>query len=81
MSHYENGKHKPKFELVCRFAEVLSIPEGYFYTLYDSFADAMLKLYGEYGYSGKGAYKLIGRVSTPFDVMLSIFMKSKDKRT
>lgn len=45
MSHYENGRHKPKFELVCRFAEVLNVPEGYFYTLDDSFADAMLKLY------------------------------------
>lgn len=46
MSHYESGRHKPKFELVCRFAEVLNVPEGYFYTIDDTFADAMLKLYG-----------------------------------
>lgn len=45
MSHYESGRHKPKFELVCRFAEVLNVPEGYFYTQDDSFADVMLKLY------------------------------------
>lgn len=45
MSHYENGRHKPKFELVCRFAEVLNVPEGYFYTRDDSFAEAILKLY------------------------------------
>lgn len=45
MSHYESGRHKPKFELVCRFAEVLNVPEGYFYTIDDNFADAMLKLY------------------------------------
>lgn len=45
MSHYENGRHKPKFELVCRFAEVLNVPEGYFYTRDDCFAEAMLKLY------------------------------------
>ncbi|MGK0600321.1 helix-turn-helix domain-containing protein [Yokenella regensburgei] len=46
MSHYESGRHKPKFELVCLFAEVLNVPEGYFYTRDDNFADAMLKLYG-----------------------------------
>lgn len=45
MSHYENGRHKPKYELVCRFAEVLNVPEGYFYTRDDRFAEAMLKLY------------------------------------
>lgn len=45
MSHYENGRHKPKFELVCQLAEALNIPEGYFYTLDDSFAEAMLRLY------------------------------------
>lgn len=45
MSHYENGRHKPKYDLVCRFAEILNVPEGYFYTRDDRFAEAMLKLY------------------------------------
>lgn len=45
ISHYEHGRHRPKFELVCQMAKVLNVPEGYFYTLVDSFAEAMLKLY------------------------------------
>ncbi|MEI7065888.1 helix-turn-helix transcriptional regulator [Dickeya chrysanthemi] len=45
MSHYENGRHKPKFELICTFAKILDVPEGYFYTLDDSFAEAMLDLH------------------------------------
>lgn len=45
MSHYEHGRYKPKFQLVCRFAEILNVPVGYFYTPDDSFAQAMLKLY------------------------------------
>ncbi len=45
ISHYEHGRHRPKFELVCQLARVLNVPEGYFYTLDDSFAEAMLKLY------------------------------------
>ena len=45
ISHYEHGRHQPKFELVCQMAKVLNVPEGYFYTLDDSFAEAMLKLY------------------------------------
>lgn len=45
ISHYEHGRHRPKFELVCQLAKALNVPEGYFYTLDDSFAEAMLKLY------------------------------------
>ncbi|HBR6978681.1 helix-turn-helix transcriptional regulator [Klebsiella aerogenes] len=48
LSHYENGTHKPTFELVCEFARVLNVPECYFYTVDDSFAEAILKLYFEY---------------------------------
>ena len=43
ISHYEHGRHKPKFDLVCQLAKVLDVPEGYFYTLDDSFAEVMLK--------------------------------------
>lgn len=43
VSHYEHGRHKPKFDLVCQLAKVLDIPEGCFYTLDDSFAEMMLK--------------------------------------
>ncbi|EHO4421614.1 helix-turn-helix transcriptional regulator [Salmonella enterica] len=45
ISRYEHGRHRPKFELVYQMAEELNVPEGYFYTLDDSFAEAMLKLY------------------------------------
>lgn len=48
LSHYENGTHKPTFELVCEFARVLDVPECYFYTMDDGFAEAILKLYFEY---------------------------------
>lgn len=45
MSHYEKGTHRPTFELVCAFADALNVPESYFYTRNDSFAEALLKLY------------------------------------
>ncbi|EPL6128111.1 helix-turn-helix transcriptional regulator [Klebsiella aerogenes] len=45
LSHYENGTHKPTFELVCEFARVLNVPECYFYTVDDDFAEAVLDLY------------------------------------
>lgn len=45
LSHYENGTHKPTFDLVCEFARVLNIPECYFYTVDDDFAEAVLDLY------------------------------------
>lgn len=45
LSHYENGTHKPTFDLVCEFAKVLNVPECYFYTVDDDFAEAVLDLY------------------------------------
>lgn len=45
LSHYENGTHKPTFDLVCEFARVLNVPECYFYTIDDDFAEAVLDLY------------------------------------
>lgn len=45
LSQYESGTHKPTFMMVCAFARELNIPECYFYTVNDSFADALLKLY------------------------------------
>ncbi|EAB6690342.1 helix-turn-helix transcriptional regulator [Salmonella enterica subsp. enterica serovar Kiambu] len=45
LSHYENGTHKPTFDLVCEFARVLNVPECYFYTVDDDFAEAVLELY------------------------------------
>ncbi|HHD7487397.1 TPA: helix-turn-helix domain-containing protein [Klebsiella oxytoca] len=47
LSHYESGTHKPSFELVCAFAKVLDVPECYFYTVDDEFAEAVLNLYRE----------------------------------
>ncbi|PKB91562.1 transcriptional regulator [Ewingella americana] len=48
LSHYENGTHKPTFELVCEFARVLDVPECYFYTVDDDFAEQVLDLYRRY---------------------------------
>ncbi|EEJ7233452.1 helix-turn-helix transcriptional regulator [Salmonella enterica subsp. enterica serovar Ceyco] len=48
LSHYENGTHKPTFDLVCEFAKVLNVPECYFYTVDDNFAEAVLDLYSRW---------------------------------
>ncbi|ECE6304392.1 helix-turn-helix transcriptional regulator [Salmonella enterica] len=48
LSHYENGTHKPTFDLVCEFARVLNVPECYFYTVNDDFAEAVLDLYSRW---------------------------------
>lgn len=48
LSHYENGTHKPTFDLVCEFAKVLNVPECYFYTVDDDFAEAVLNLYSRW---------------------------------
>lgn len=48
MSHYEKGTHRPTFELVCAFADALNVPESYFYTRNDSFAEAILRLHVEH---------------------------------
>jgi transcriptional regulator with XRE-family HTH domain len=45
LSHYENGTHKPTFELACAFAAVLNVPECYFYIIDDDFAEKVLNLY------------------------------------
>lgn len=43
--HYENGTHHPTFQTVCAFARILKVPECYFYTLDDNFAEEILLLY------------------------------------
>lgn len=48
LSHYENGTHKPNFELVCEFAKVLDVPECYFYIVDDKFAEDVLMLYAKH---------------------------------
>lgn len=48
LSHYENGTDKPTFDLVCEFARVLNVPECYFYTVDDDFAEAVLDLYSRW---------------------------------
>ncbi len=45
MSQYEKGTHSPTFQTVCAIAKVLDVPEAYFYTLDDNFAEAMLYLH------------------------------------
>lgn len=45
LSHYENGTHKPTYELVCEFARVLDVPECYFYIRDDKFAEDVLALF------------------------------------
>ncbi|PKT12214.1 transcriptional regulator [Klebsiella pneumoniae] len=48
LSHYESGTHKPSFELVCSFAKVLDVPECYFYTDDDEYAEHEFALYQGY---------------------------------
>lgn len=45
VSQYEGGIHRPTFETMCAFARVLNVPECYFYTLDDEFADAVLAIW------------------------------------
>ncbi|WP_323635621.1 helix-turn-helix transcriptional regulator [Pectobacterium polaris] len=45
ISQYESGVHRPTFEMMCAFAKVLNIPECYFYTVDDEFAEIILKNY------------------------------------
>ncbi|WP_406626423.1 helix-turn-helix domain-containing protein [Pectobacterium cacticida] len=45
VSQYESGTHRPTFEMMCAFARVLNVPESYFYTVDDGFAELILKLY------------------------------------
>ncbi|KGA22310.1 DNA-binding protein [Pectobacterium brasiliense] len=48
VSQYENGIHRPTFEMMCAFAKVLNVPESYFYTVDDKFAEILLDLYRQY---------------------------------
>ncbi|AFR05135.1 helix-turn-helix domain-containing protein [Pectobacterium brasiliense] len=48
VSQYENGIHRPTFEMMCAFAKVLNVPEGYFYTVDDKFAEMLLDLFRQY---------------------------------
>ncbi|MBT9185979.1 helix-turn-helix domain-containing protein [Lonsdalea quercina] len=45
VSQYEGGIHRPTFEMMCSFAKVLNVPECYFYTVNDDFAEMILELY------------------------------------
>ncbi|KGA42583.1 helix-turn-helix domain-containing protein [Pectobacterium versatile] len=45
ISQYESGVHRPTFEMMCAFAKVLNVPECYFYTVNDEFAEIILKNY------------------------------------
>ncbi|EAA8668666.1 XRE family transcriptional regulator [Salmonella enterica] len=45
MSQYESSLHRPRFEMVCALANVLNVPESYFYTRNDDFAEAIRLLY------------------------------------
>lgn len=49
VSQYESGVHRPNFEMMCAFAKVLDVPECYFYTVDDQFAEAVLELYKKRG--------------------------------
>ncbi|WP_432341878.1 helix-turn-helix domain-containing protein [Yersinia enterocolitica] len=43
MNQYEKGKHTPDFEMACKLAKVLDIPESYLYTKDDLVAEIILK--------------------------------------
>ncbi|ELW8958617.1 TPA: helix-turn-helix domain-containing protein [Yersinia enterocolitica] len=43
MNQYEKGKHTPDFEMACKLAKVLDIPESYLYTKDDLVAEMILK--------------------------------------
>lgn len=45
VSQYESGIHRPNFEMMCAFAKVLNVPECYFYTIDNEFAEAVLELH------------------------------------
>lgn len=45
ISQYESGLHKPSFDMVCKLAKVLNLPECYFYTVNDNLAEDIIELY------------------------------------
>ncbi|UJR53390.1 helix-turn-helix domain-containing protein [Dickeya zeae] len=48
ISQYESGIHRPTFEMMCAFAKVLNVPECYFYTVDDDFAEVILRIYKQW---------------------------------
>jgi transcriptional regulator with XRE-family HTH domain len=52
ISQYETGVHRPTFEMLCALASVLDVPEGYFCTRDDEFAEAVLALYRQWKKKG-----------------------------
>ncbi|EAM2342924.1 helix-turn-helix transcriptional regulator [Salmonella enterica] len=42
MNQYERGRHTPDFEMVCKLAKILNVPENYFYTIDDVMAEMVL---------------------------------------
>ncbi|WFQ78156.1 helix-turn-helix transcriptional regulator (plasmid) [Xenorhabdus sp. SF857] len=45
ISHYENDRYIPSFDTVCKIADYLGVPEGYFYTRDENLARRILELY------------------------------------
>ncbi|MDC9591583.1 helix-turn-helix transcriptional regulator [Xenorhabdus sp. XENO-10] len=45
ISHYENERYTPSFDIVCKIADYLDVPESYFYTRDDNFARRILELH------------------------------------
>jgi transcriptional regulator with XRE-family HTH domain len=45
ISHYENETHNPPFQLVCKFADVLNVPECWFYCRDDQMAEYILSTF------------------------------------
>lgn len=43
ISHYENETHSPSFNVVCQLAEVLDVPECWFYCRDDKLANTILE--------------------------------------
>lgn len=43
MNQYERGRHTPDFEMMCKLAKILNVPENYFYTIDDIMAEMILK--------------------------------------
>lgn len=53
VSQYEGGIHCPSFGMMCTFAKVLDVPECYFYTVNDDFAEIVLQIYLKHQNSAK----------------------------
>jgi len=52
MNQYERGKHTPDFEMMCKLAKILKVPENYFYTTDDVMAE-MILIYNKLNYDDK----------------------------